>query len=111
MPVTETFGGRSYRKLSGARYDYWISRVPKDEKGLLISLESFSRLMALCLAADDGSWAVTLTKDAGECPLVEAKVSEIVDEWPVEELLEVGSGQLIAFNNLGIKAQDDVEKN
>lgn len=102
----QQFESRSYRKMSGRRFDYWMQHQPEREveNGLICNLESFARLMALCMCDDSGGWLVAI--DA-----VESKVQEILDDWPVEEVLAVGGGSLVEFNNLGLKAQEAVEKN
>lgn len=102
--MTGTFEGKLYRKISGTRYDYWASRVEQNEDKLLVNLLSFGRFIALSLASDDGAWAVPIDG-------IEVKAQEIVDDWPIEEVLAVGKDQLPEWNNMGLKAEDAVEKN
>lgn len=110
--MTEMFCGKLYRKMSGRRYAYLQPRLPEEGGGIIFSIENYARMMALCLANADESWAVVLTSEDGatDCPNIEAKAREIVDDCPIDEVFEVGDA-LIGFNNLGLQAAETVEKN
>lgn len=104
--MIEEFRGKQYRQMSGRRYDYFRQRIPGEtEKGeLIVNLEAFARLVALCLVDDSGNWLVPI-------PEVESYVSVILDDWPADELINVGGSDLVSFNNLGAKAEEYIEKN
>lgn len=103
--MIEVFGGRKYRKLSGRRYDYWLSHTEQtDGNRIICSLEGFARMAALSVAAEDDSFLHDMES-------VEEAASAIMDEWPVDELLAAGTQFLPEFNKLGLKHEDTVEGN
>ena len=102
--MTQEFHGRLYRKMSGRRYVCLQEHLTPVADGQFIThFSHFARMIALSLSNADGSWAVAVDD-------IESKVSEIIDEWTAEEVLQVGT-ELMDFNNLGLKAEETVEKN
>ncbi len=108
--MSQEFYGRQYRKLSGRRYAYLQAHLTPFEDGkYLADFSHFGRMMALSMCNADNSWEFALG-EGNDCPVIESKVAEIVDEWAADEVLQTGQ-DLMNFNNMGLKVEETVEKN